>query len=47
MQDAMTIQVHLVQPIYERTPMPIVYALGLLFPDNTSGFVVEDAFRTR
>jgi hypothetical protein len=45
-QDAITIQVHLVKPVYERTDMPQVYALGLLFPDNASGFVVEDSFRT-
>jgi len=45
-QDSITIQVHLVKPIYERTEMPKVYALGLLFPDNTSGFVVEDSIRT-
>jgi hypothetical protein len=44
-QDAITIQVHLVQPIYEHTPMPVVYALGLLFPDNAAGFVVEDSIR--
>jgi hypothetical protein len=45
-QDAITIQVHLIKPVYERTEMPQVYALGLLFPDNASGFVVEDSFRT-
>jgi len=45
-QDAITIQVHLVKPVYERTDMPQVYALGLLFPDNASGFVVEDSIRT-
>ncbi len=46
-QDSVTIQVHLVKPVYERTDMPQVYALGLLFPNNTSGFVVEDSVRTR
>jgi hypothetical protein len=45
-QDAITIQVHLVKPVYERIDMPQVYALGLLFPDNASGFVVEDSIRT-
>jgi hypothetical protein len=45
-QDAITIQVHLIKPVYERTEMPQVYALGLLFPDNASGFVVEDSVRT-
>jgi hypothetical protein len=46
-QDAITIQVHLVKPVYERTDMPQVYALGLLFPDNATGFVVEDTVRTQ
>jgi hypothetical protein len=45
-QDAIAIQVHLIKPVYERTEMPQVYALGLLFPDNVSGFVVEDSVRT-
>ena len=44
-QHAITIQVHLVRPVYERTAMSQVYALGLLFPDNSSGFVVEDSVR--
>jgi len=46
-QDAITIQIHLIKPVYERTDMPEVYALGLLFPDNATGFVVEDNVRAQ
>ena len=44
--DAITIQVHLVKPFYEKLPKPNVYALGLLFPENSNGILMEDAYRT-
>ena len=37
----MTIQVHLIKPIYEKYHQSPVYALGLIFPDSTKGFVTE------
>jgi hypothetical protein len=44
--DAITIQVHLVKPFYEKLSRPNVYALGLLFPANSNGILLEDAYRT-
>ena len=42
-ENAISIQVHNVKPIYERTEKPEVVALGLLLPPNTKGFIVESA----
>jgi hypothetical protein len=42
-EGAISIQVHNVEPIYERTKEPGVVALGLILPPNTKGFVVESA----
>ena len=42
-ENAISIQVHNVKPIYERTEKPAVVALGLLLPPNTKGFIVESA----
>lgn len=44
--EAITIQVHLIRPFYEEVPKPDVYALGLLFPANSNGLVIEDSSRT-
>ena len=41
--NAISIQVHNVKPIYEKTEKPEVVALGLLLPPNTKGFIVESA----
>jgi len=43
--NSITIQIHLVRPFYERTPKQPVYALGLIFPHNEDGFVIEDQAR--
>jgi hypothetical protein len=43
--NTITIQIHLVRPFYERTPKQPVYALGLIFPHNQNGFVIEDQTR--
>lgn len=40
--NAITIQIHLVKPFYEKTPKEPVYALGLIFPDTNDGFVIEN-----
>jgi len=37
----LTIQVHLVRPLYLGTKKPEVVALGLLVPPNLNGFVAE------
>lgn len=42
-ENTITIQVHLVKPMYELIPHPEVVALGLILPPNTKGFVVESA----
>lgn len=42
-ESTITIQVHLVKPMYESAPQPEVVALGLILPPNTKGFVVESA----
>ena len=42
-ENSITIQVHNVKPIYEKTERPEVVALGLILPPNTKGFVVESA----
>jgi hypothetical protein len=42
-ENAITIQVHNVKPIYENSERPAVVALGLILPPNTKGFVVESA----
>lgn len=39
--DALTIQVHLVRPLYGKKACESVVALGLIVPPTTSGFVVE------
>jgi hypothetical protein len=39
--DALTIQVHRVEPIYIDKASPEVLALGLIVPPNTAGFVAE------
>ena len=39
--DALTIQVHLVRPLYGKKKCELVVALGLIVPPTTSGFVVE------
>lgn len=40
-EDTLTIQVHLVRPLYLGTKKPEVVALGLLVPPNLNGFVAE------
>ena len=42
-ENTITIQVHLVKPMYESIPQPEVVALGLILPPNTKGFIVESA----
>jgi hypothetical protein len=40
-EDTLTIQVHLVRPIYMGSEQPEVVALGLLVPPNLNGFISE------
>ena len=40
-KDAMTIQLHKIQPIYDASPQGVVAALALLLPPNTKGFISE------
>jgi hypothetical protein len=43
--DALTIQVHLIKPFYETRAFPQVYALGLIFPESSSAFITEKSKR--
>lgn len=42
-ENTISIQVHNVKPVYERTESPEVVALGLILPPNAKGFIVESA----
>ncbi len=42
-EGAISIQVHNVEPYFEKTKEPGVVALGLILPPNTKGFIVESA----
>jgi hypothetical protein len=40
-KDAMTIQLHKIQPLYDDSPKGVVAGLALLLPPNTRGFISE------